>query len=438
MVRGPENICQGVPPSRNSPPPHRKPLSAGEAEITAAPHAINPKHLRAFLAVAQTGSVVRSSGMLRRVQSAVTRSIQELERELGALLFERRPQGMLLTGLGRTLLHRVERAFAEMDSARQGIAAAGPPAGWNNHAPIFSLSLGRQRLLAFAELVEQRHMGAVADSLLISQPAVSQALREVELGLGIEVFIRSPAGLQPTPLGALLALHVRRALAEIRAAEVEIGLLQGAMAGRVTVGTLSLGRTRLLPQAIIRMQESHPNLTVSTVEGSFEHLSMRLRAGDIDFILGALRSPEHTIGLTREAIAQDELAIVTRAGHHLARSPDLGFAALANARWVLPQRGTPTRELLETALQGRALPAPQVAVETTDLAITRGLLLDSDLLTAVSPHLFQPEIDAGRLAILPLDLPETRRDIGLLQRAGGSPSLAARLLMSSIRAIGRL
>lgn len=380
--------------------------------------------------------------MVRRVQSAVTRAIQELERELGALLFERRPQGMLPTSLGRTLLHRVERAFAEMDSARQGIAAAGPPAGWNEHAPILSLSLGRQRLLAFAELVEQRHMGAVAESLLISQPAVSQALREVELGLGIEVFIRSPAGLQPTPLGALLALHVRRALAEIRAAEVEIGLLQGAMAGRVTVGTLSLGRTRLLPRAIIRMQESHPNLTVSTVEGSFEHLSMRLRAGDIDFILGALRPPEHTIGLTREAITEDELAIVARAGHPLFRSPAGSgpgpvLAGLAQARWVLPHRGTPTRELLESALRGRALQAPQVAVETTDLAITRGMVLDSDMLTAVSPHLLQPAIETGALAIL-LAMPETRRGIGLLQRAGGSPSLAARLLMDSIRAIGSL
>ena len=388
--------------------------------------------------MAQTGSVVRSSQIVRRVQSAVTRSVQELERELGALLFERRPQGMLLTSLGCTLLHRVERAFAEMDSARQGIAAAGPPAGWNDHAPILSLSLGRQRLLAFAELVEQRHMGAVADSLMISQPAVSQAVREVELGLGIEVFLRSPAGLQPTPLGALLALHVRRALAEIRAAELEIGLLQGAMAGRVTVGTLSLGRTRLLPRAIIRMQESHPNLTVSTVEGSFEHLSMRLRAGDIDFILGALRPPEHTIGLTREAITEDELAIVSRARHPLASSPDRSFTVLSQARWVLPQRGTPTRELLEAALRGRALPAAEVTVETTDLAITRGLILDSDMLTAVSPHLFQPEIEIGALAILPFDLPETRRGIGLLQRAGGSPSLAARLLMDSIRAVGRL
>ncbi|MBP0495618.1 LysR family transcriptional regulator [Pararoseomonas indoligenes] len=424
--------------SRNFPPPHRKALSAGGGPIIPSPHAINPKHLRAFLAVSQTGSVVRSGQRLRRVQSAITRAIQELERELEVTLFERRPQGMLLTGTGHTLLHRVERAFAEMESARRGIAAAGPPAGWNEAAPVFTLSLGRQRLLAFAELVEQRHMGAVADSLMISQPAVSQALREVEIGLGIEVFIRSPAGLQPTPLGALLALHVRRALAEIRAAEVEIGLLQGAMAGRVTVGTLSLGRDRLLPRAILRMQKDHPNLSVTTLEGTFEHLSMRLRAGDIDFILGALRPPEHTIGLLREPIAEDEMALVVRAGHPLARRGAAVAEGLPAARWVLPPRGTPTRELLEGAMRARGLPEPVVTVETTDLTITRGLLLDSDMVTAVSPHLFQHETGAKALAVLPFALPETRRTIGFLQRAGGSPSLAARMLMDSIRAVGRL
>nr|WP_255702349.1 LysR family transcriptional regulator [Roseomonas sp. OT10] len=410
----------------------------GDGTTPPGPYAVNPKHLRAFLAVARSGSVVRSSGVLRRAQSAVTRAIQELERELRVELFERRPQGMLPTTPGRTLLHRVERAFAEMENARQGIAAAGAPAGWNPQAPIFSLALGRLRLLAFVELVEQRHMGAVADSLAISQPAVSQALREVELGLGMEVFVRSPAGLQPTPPGALLALHVRRALAEIRAAEAEIGLLRGAMAGRVTVGTLSLGRNRLLPRAIIRMQERHPNLTVTTVEGSFEHLAARLRAGDIDFLLGALRPPEHTIGLAREVITEDRMALVARAGHPMGRMRPLGLPALAEARWVLPPHGTPTRELLEGVLRLRGLAEPRVAVETTDLTITLGLLRESDLVTAVSPHLFQHELEARSLVVLPLELPETRRDIGFLQRSASSPSLAARLLMDSIRAVGSL
>lgn len=399
---------------------------------------LNPKHLRAFLAVAQSGSVIGASHRLRRAQSAVTRSIRELEGELDAVLFERRPQGMLLTELGRSLLRRVERAMAEMDAARAAFLAAGPRNARCAQAPVFAMAMSRQRLLVFAELVEQRHMGAVADSLGISQPAVSQALHEIETGLGMRLFARTPAGMQPSPMGVVLATHIRRALAEIRAAELEIGSLQGAVAGRVTVGSLSLGRSHLLPRAIIRMRERWPDLSVSTVEGTFEHLSMRLRSGDIDFILGALRAPEHTIGLAREVVTEDMLALVVRHDHPLSRQQDLSGADLQDTQWVLPPRGTPTRDLLESALRIRKLPEPHVGVETTDLTITRGLLLHSDMITAISPHLFQQDIQTQALTVLPLTLPETRRGIGILQRSGNHPSLAARLLMDSIKAIGTL
>ncbi|MEH2472124.1 LysR family transcriptional regulator of gallate degradation [Nitrobacteraceae bacterium AZCC 2161] len=399
---------------------------------------LNIRNLRAFVAVARSGSVIKSSRMVRRAQSAVTRSIKELEADVGVFLFERRPQGMLLTEFGHALLARAERAFSEMETAQSAFKGASPPASVIEKASIFSLSISRQRLLVFVELVEQHHMGAVADSLGISQPATSQALREIETSVGVKLFLRGPGGMLPTPLGALLGVHIRRALAEIRAGEVEIGSLRGAIAGRVAVGTLSLGRTRLLPKAIIELTRKHPNLTVATVEGTFEHLATRLRAGDIDFMLGALRPPEHTIGLNREVVANDVLSLVTGGAHPLARKRKLSFADLASAQWVLPPHGAPTRELLEKALKAHGLSEPRVAVETADLAITRGVLVGSNMVTAVSAHLFHDEIGAKTLAVLPLTLPETERAIGILQRSASSPSLAAQLLMANIRAIGAL
>jgi LysR family transcriptional regulator, regulator for genes of the gallate degradation pathway len=399
---------------------------------------LNTRHLRAFVAVATLGSVVKSSTELRRAQSAITRAVKELESEVGAPLFERRPQGMLLTAFGRALLGRAERAFAEMETARQAFATAHPTLRTLARAPIFALAMSRQRLLVFVELVEQHHMGAVADTIGISQPAASQALREIESGLGLRLFTRTAGGLQPTALGALLGMHLRRALAEVRAGELEIASLQGALAGRVVLGTLSLGRTRLLPAAIIRLRKQYPHLTVSTVEGSFEHLAMRLRSGDIDFMLGALRDPEHTVGLAREVVAHDELSLVVRSGHPLARRRSIAGADLTGLDWVLPPRGTPTRELLEKALALRGLDRARVGVETADLAITRGILLGSDMITAVSAHLYHHEVTTRTLAVLPFALPETQRQIGILHRGASAPSLAARLLIEQLHAIGHV
>jgi LysR family transcriptional regulator of gallate degradation len=185
-----------------------------------------------------------------------------------------------------------------------------------------------------------------------------------------------------------------------------------------------------------RLLAKFPAITVTTEEGTFEHLARRLRAGEVDFILGALRPPEQTIGFDREVITHDTLKIVVRAGHPLSGASALGLQDVLNVAWVLPSRGTPTRELLQSVLLSRGHSAPKIRVETADLAVTLGVIMQSDMATAVSEHQFHQELESDALYVLPIALPETTRPIGILQRAGGIPSQAARHLVAIIRDIG--
>lgn len=79
------------------------------------------KQLRAFLMVCDTGSVTRAAQMLHLVQPAVSRQLRLLEEDVGAQLFERERQGMVLTDAGRALLGYVRRAMLELDRARAEI-----------------------------------------------------------------------------------------------------------------------------------------------------------------------------------------------------------------------------------------------------------------------------------------------------------------------------
>ena len=398
---------------------------------------INPRHLRAFTAVAQTGSVSHAADVVHRAQSAVTRTIKELESGVGVPLFERRPRGMLLTESGRVLLSRTLNAQFEMDAARDAFADLAGDQRWNAQAPIFTLGLSRQRLLVFTELVRQRHMGAVADAFAISQPAVSQALREIEQGVGLQLVERTATGIMPNALGSLLSIHLRRSLAEIAKAEEEIASLLHGVTGHVTVGTLSLARNRILPRAIIRLGRDHPGITVTTIEGSFEHLATLVRAADIDFMIGGLREPEHMVGLTAQPVSEDRIALITRRDHPLTRAAGVDRKRMAEARWVLPLPGTWTRSSLETALKALGLPPPRVVVETADISITRSLVMESDLITAASPDLFRHELDEASLTAVPAELPSPPREVGIIQRIGAAPTTAAQLLMSEIAAGAR-
>ncbi len=399
--------------------------------------ALSTRHLRTFHHVAHSGSITKSSRELRRAQSAITRSIQQLERELAAGLFERRAHGMLLTDYGRTLVRRVDAAFSQMDDAREALVRDFALQERARHAPVFSLMIAVQRLHVFLGLINQPHMPSVAKAIGISQAAVSQSLREIENSLGLKLFSRSPQGMQPTDIGHLLAAAIKRALSEIRNADAEIASMKGLTQGHVMVGALSLGRTGLLPNAIARLLKRHPQLTVGTVEGPFATLASALRAGDLDFIVGALRSSEQTIGFVREEILDDVMVVVVRANHPLAGCEQLALSDLVEADWVVPQKGTPTRERFEFALSARKVSVPRVAVETADLSLMRGLLLQTDMLTAVSAKSFQFELDVGALVRLPIALPETKRPVGLLRRTDTHPSPGARLLLDELRDVAQ-
>ena len=391
------------------------------------------RHLRAFLAVADHGSANKAARVLLRAQSAVTRSIHELERELDVELFERRAQGMLLTRFGQALLLRARLIQVEMERARRELLPYAISRGRSRNAPIFDMLVPERRLQILVALTEQHHMPSVADSIGVTQPAVSMAIRHFEESIGVELFDRTVRGMLPTPAGALLALRVKRVLAELRNVIAEIAAMRGISRGLVTVGALPLGRTRWLPTAIARLVEAHPGLHVATVEGSFELLAAGLRAGDLDFILGALRPTDFATDLAGEQLLDDQLAVVVRSRHPWVQRKRIALHDLAGAKWALPRDGAPTRNLLELALVGRGLPPPDVVLETSDLAVLRGVLLESDLLTAISPRQLYYEFEARLLTVLPVPLPETRRRIGITQRVDSHPSPGATLLMAEIR-----
>src|SRR5258705_4669463 len=240
------------------------------------------RHLRAFLAVADQGSANRAGAALFRAQSAVSRSIHKLEREFGVKLFERRARVMLFHEYGRALLARAGRVHAEMQRARTELVAVVEKGSVPN-AAIFGMLTHERRVRAFVALTEQHHMPSVAESLGITQPAVSIAVRRLEDSIGVALFERTSRGMMPTPAGAALALRLKRALAEIRHAVADIASLRGITQGTVTLGAPTLGRTHVLPVSIAHVVAKHPGLRVATVEGSTETLEASLRAGDLDF-----------------------------------------------------------------------------------------------------------------------------------------------------------
>lgn len=394
---------------------------------------LNLAHLRAFRLVADTGSATRAAAALYRAQSAVTRSVQELETALGEPLFERKPSGMLPTAVGRVVLDRCARIFGELEVLAQWCAVRQTRRRALAEGALPAWMLNTRRLQLFVALARHRHMPSTASAFGISQPAVSSAMRVLESGSGVTLFHRSPRGVQLSAEGETFLLHVRRALNELRHVPDDIAALHGNIQGAVTVGALPLGRTLILPAAIARLSAQHPGVRVVTDESAYELLVAGLRAGDVDFVLGALRENDAASGLANERLMAEDMVVLARRGHPLAQKTGLSVGDLRNAQWIVSRLHSPARGLFEAQFKRLKLKPPMPTVETADLAVIRGLLMGTDMIAALSAQQLHYEIAAGDLVVLDVPLHNTRREIGLTMRADSVPSPGARALIDAIR-----
>jgi LysR family transcriptional regulator of gallate degradation len=395
---------------------------------------ISLRHLHAFRAVADLGGIRRSSESLYRASSAVARSVAALEESLGVQLFERKGRGMLLTAAGDVVRLRAERIEAELHSVRDDAARAQDKEKNGRKVGAIDALLNERRLQAAAMLAEAHHMPTVAHAMGTSQSAVSQAVARLEDALGQPLFLRTAHGMLPTDAGRRWIERFERALAELRHIPEDVAALAGVVQGTVTIGALPLGRSQLLPLAITSVLQRHPHLRVSSLESPYSELTAGLLSGRIDFIVGALRDAPGD-AFVQHALFEDKAALVARAGHPLAARKRLSIADLVDYPWVLSRAGSPLRESLEAFFEKEGAVPPLPAVETGDLALLRGLLVSSDMLTVLSAHQLHYEVATSQLAVLPFEMPGMERSIGIMTRKGAHLAPGARALLEEMEAI---
>lgn len=390
-------------------------------------------NVRVFIAVAGSESVAKAAKQLYKAPSAVSRSIVELEKALGQVLFERSPRGIVLNNFGTLVLRRALRIEAELDEAAIELARIRGRSGSISPSAISHLLFNGRKLQLVVQLVQQRKISSAAKTLGVTQSGASMALSRIEGALGAPLFQRGMHGLMATEAANRLTVRARRVLAELRHMTSDVFSASGALIGTVVIGMLPLGRTYVFPMAIAEAISRHPDIHVRTIDSPFDQLISGLRAGDLDMIAGVPRPEQDRSGLEIEPLFQDRLTVVVRAGHPLLGRGRLGLPDVMAERWILPWASSPSRALFQRAFEEAGLVAPVPSVESADLAVVRQLVTASDALALVSARQMLFELRSGLLVELPVDLPDLARDVGLITREGAMLSPVAEALRAAIR-----
>ncbi len=373
----------------------------------------NIRHIRLFIACAETGSLTSAAAMLGITQPAASQALRRLEQLLDVALVER--DGMALTVEGKIALQRFRRLCDLIRQACTQVAKAA--------IGIVETRLGWPHLRAITGFAEHGSFSAVARMLDQSEPAVQRAAREAEAVMGISLFENSSRHVRLTTAGLSAARWFSLTLAEFDSLRDELLEARNHYAGRISIGTLPLTRTFLVPDVIALLANRHPLARFEIVEGSYEVLIDDLERGRIDILVGALRRSLVSKTLHQEPLFDFELSIVGRADHPLKQRREITPDDLSDYPWVVARRDTPSRETFNT--MAATFPADKPArqsVETGSLNAIRGVLLKSDHLALLSRHQIRYELEAGFLAAMDYPLPGSRRPVGITLRRHWLPT----------------
>ena len=137
---------------------------------------------------------------------------------------------------------------------------------------------------------------------------------------------------------------------------------------------------------------------------------------------------------TQEALFSDPLVVVTDVNHPLQNKENqLSLTELNSYPWIVPRIGTPTRAFFQKLFQEAGALEPKRLIETSSMALARGLVIGSERLAIMSAQQVHFEINQGLFAKLNVDTASTSRDIGLTLRANWRPTEAQALLIKLLK-----
>lgn len=295
--------------------------------------------------------------------------------------------------------------------------------------------LKTRHLVLLVELGRHGSIMHAAEAANLTQPAASKLLGELEHVLGVQLFERLPRGVTPTWYGKVLIRRAGAALAEMDAAHQEVMELLSGLRGRVAVGTVLTPSTTLVPPAVTLLKSRHARVHVSISVDISRLLVGRLRAGELDMVIGRILDTGVAGELHFEPITDEPHSLIARAGHPLAGRTGLQLDELAQQCWILPESGSILRDRLTALFLSQGVEQPLETVSTMALPTIASLLTGSDMVAPLPMELVRPYLDSGLLAVLPFEL-NLRMDVyGIITRRQHQLSPGAEAMLTALREV---
>jgi DNA-binding transcriptional LysR family regulator len=290
-----------------------------------------------------------------------------------------------------------------------------------------------QVLLAVAELGS---MAKAASRLRITQPAVSQAIANLEGAFGVRLIDRGPYGAVLTRYGEALQKRGTDIFDILRQGSRDIEYLSDGGKGEVWIGANEVLLGGFVPTVVQRLAERHPNVVVhaQTVNSSDFDFG-KLRERKLDMLLGR-RTPLIDDDLDFETLFEEGLSVVVGQNSPWARKRKLSLTELADGPWIFSEPYNVIRSHLFSAFSGSGLATPRVGIVSVSMHLRLALLSTGNYISTIPNSFVGYGVDRWSLKVLPIDL-GLRLPVGIFTLKKRTLSPVALNAIKSIRAVAK-
>jgi DNA-binding transcriptional LysR family regulator len=283
-----------------------------------------------------------------------------------------------------------------------------------------------QNFLAVAEL---GNFSQASKRLNTAQPALSQAIKDLEAELAVRLFDRTTRRVELTDAGREFQLSAAKVIEELEHAVEGVHMLAERRRGRLRIAAPPLLASVVLPQAIAEFQETYPGIAVQLSDVGTEQIVDSVRTGKADCGLGTFPPAED--GIERLPLVRDSLMLF--AGHRgpLADAASVTWTDLADQPLITLTRDSGIRLLVEVGFETAQIafkPAFEVTQVTTAIA-----LVEAGLGVAVLPTYALAAARFRKVSGKPLTEPTISREVVLIHATGRSVSPAVSAFASVVR-----
>lgn len=300
--------------------------------------------------------------------------------------------------------------------------------------PALRPSIDRLRIkhLRLLEVImEAGSLRRAAERLHLTQPAVSDMVKELEAAFGGELFTRSRGGMKANARAFMLLRRLKPVLGELRGAQDEMLTTSSAT---LRVGANLQFLTQLLPEAFAQVRAKDPSLHFVVREGPTKVLIDALLAGELDCTVGRLTAGiRHSDELSFWPMRGGELCLLVGRSHPLAARKRVTLRDLTDEAWALGTGPGQAREIVEQLFIAEGLPPPVPVLECRPQFANVTFAGKMQLVTVATRRDALVAQDAGTVHILPIDLPVEYAPVAFICRKVFADDPALKRLRQAVK-----